>query len=175
MGEGSTVMGSCLVATTCVIDISQIGIWRRLNLEMFEFGDVWIWRGLFLRFHISFGKDKYLLGDHNFIRDSGIWCTQYKSYYFVLWIIALWDSRCRLIIDLFQVFFSVLGLSWHRVLRTGNHLFPIQINFKKITEEISIFGIFFFLIGIFSILRQPVSPNYWFISDFLCRSWFVMT
>ena len=96
--------------------------------------------------------------------------------YFVLWIIAFWDSRCRQIIDVFQVLFPGLGLWWHRVLRTINHLFPMQINFMKITEQISIFGHFFcWKIGILSILRQPVSPNCWFFSGFLSRSWFVLT
>ena len=38
--------------------------------------------------------------------------------------------------------FPDLGLCWHRVLRKVTHLFPMQINFKKITEELSIFGHF---------------------------------
>ena len=55
---------------------------------------------------------------------------------------AFWDSQCRQIIDFFQVFFPDLGLWWHRVMRKVTHHFPMQINFKKITEEISIFGHF---------------------------------
>ena len=70
--------------------------------------------------------------------EISIFCNFFEKFVFS----AFWDSQCRQIIDFFQVFFPDLGLWWHRVMRKVTHHFPMQINFKKITEEISIFGHF---------------------------------